>query len=417
MASEERPSSDPVIDPQQVAALGPRMRFLLAVELLERLNAGSPRVGGLGPAAEESIRFRHDPAMTFSAGDISKIEVKKKRLDPTNELSPTHNVYEVTTTFLGLTGATTPLPLYFAEEIAQEDPDAAIRRDFLDIFHHRFIALLYRLQAKYRYANEFESNAADAWSNRILALSGIDLHDAAATSRLPRWRLLRLAPLLANRSRTKHTLEVALEDVLEDVLEGARVKVEQFVGRWVDIEERQRIKLGQRNSNLGTNCVMGVKIFDRGGKIRLVIGPLSGTAFRRFLPDGDQVQTVRSVVGLFSRDPIEFDMELVLAKDATPRLRLSMTDGSKLGLDSWLGGREDVETRVVVDVPFDDDVPAAAADSPPTTAMTTRQMRRPVHAVRRRLARKPQFNQSVELNGRRGSIFWASSSGEGHHAR
>jgi type VI secretion system protein ImpH len=352
VAGEERPAADPVDDiAAKIAAQARRYNFFGAVALLERLSPGAPRVGGLGPVIEEAIRFRHDPTMTFSPSDVSAIDVVEKPVDPTNDLSPNRVVYEIMTTFLGLTGAATPLPLYFAEEVASEDPDQPSQRQFLDIFHHRILSLFYRMRARYAFTSEFLTDGTDAWSRRVLAIAGVDAYEGQRNSLLPTWRLLRLAPLLTTRARTARNLQLALQDIFGDTLDGGGVDVEQFVGRWVDIEERQRMRLGVVNTVLGKDTTLGVKIFDRGGKIRVVLGPLNEKTFRRFTPDGDQLPLVREVVGLFCRDELECDVEIVLGGDAAPRFKISSKDGSRLGSDTWLGQRRE-ETRMVVDLPW-----------------------------------------------------------------
>jgi predicted component of type VI protein secretion system len=58
-------------------------------------------------------------------------------------------------------------------------------------------------------------------------------------------------------------------------------------------------------------------------------------------------------VSFYVRDPLEFDVELILAPGETPSLRLAARpdDASRLGLDSWLTVNADRETRVIVPVP------------------------------------------------------------------
>lgn len=363
MASEERSAADPVSRVEGgVLANAWRYNFFNAVALLERLTPGAPRIGGVGPAAEEAIRFRHDPSMVFSTSDVSAINVRERRGGDPFASGP-RKVYEVVSTFLGLTGAVTPLPLYIAEEVATEDPDAPARREFLDLFHHRLISLFYRARAKYNYPAEYTSDASDIWSKRVLALCGVDTFESPAAGVLPPWRLLRLAPLLATRARTARGLQLVLEDVLGEGLEGATISIEQFVGRWVDIHERQRIKLGVANTTLGVDTVLGSRVFDRGGKFRVVIGPLSDRGLKRLSPGGDLFPLVRGAISLYCKDDFESDLEIVLGGAKRPTFRLSRKNGSRLGKDGWLGRRRE-ETRVVVGIPFDVD-PKSVVEVPP----------------------------------------------------
>jgi len=334
MVSEERHPADLVEIARRLAQSAPRLGFFELVSFLERLTGGSARVGGMGPVADERVRFRHDPSLGFPAGDVAGVALRSV---PSSEdpLEPKRPQFEVTTTFLGLTGAASPLPAYLAEEVAQEDPDAPERREFLDFFHHRLLSLLYRLESKYSLTKEFVTTCEDQWSRRVLALAGIDTYDKQTSGTLKAWQLLRLAPLLAQRSRTGEQLAVALEEVLADDLEGARVRVRQFIGQWVEIDTR--FQLGSRRYGLGRNTLLGSKAFDRMGAIRLEIAPLPPRAYKRLLPEGDLLPVVREVVALFVREPLQYNLELGLTESVTQTFRLSSSDSPQLGRETWLG--------------------------------------------------------------------------------
>ncbi|RKG84545.1 type VI secretion system baseplate subunit TssG [Corallococcus terminator] len=312
------------------------MGFFQLVSYLERLTEGAVRVGDVGPVSEEMIRFRHDPSLGFSSGDVSSVtlrEVPVRAEDP----HARRPLFEVATSFLGLTGTVSPLPMYLAEEVAQEDPDHAVRREFLDLFHHRLLSLLYRLETRYRVTSESNTGFTDQWSRRLLALAGFDTYEQHSDSKLPISRLLRIVPLLASQVRTAEKLEVALQEALGEDLEGASVTVHQFVGRWVDIDARAR--LGHSFNQLGRNMLLGGKAFDRTGKMRIAIAPLPPRAYKRLLPDGNLLPMVREVMALFLRDPLEYELELGLTESVSQTFFLSMFNhkASRLGRDTWLG--------------------------------------------------------------------------------
>ncbi|WAM23884.1 MULTISPECIES: type VI secretion system baseplate subunit TssG [Myxococcus] len=345
MASEERLPDAFVETAQKLAELAPRVSFFPLVAFLERLTSQATRVGGSGPVNEEMIRFRHDPSLGFPSGDVSSVtlhHVPVRAEDPYSK----RPLFEVVTRFLGLTGSVSPLPHYLAEEVAQEDPDHPVRREFLDLFHHRLLSLLYRIESKYRVTSETDTSFSDQWSRRLLALGGFDTYEKPLEGTLPTWRLLRIAPLLASRARTSEQLEVALEDVLGDDLEGARVSVRQFVGRWVDIDARAR--LGHSNHQLGRNMLLGGKAFDRTGKIQIHIRPLPPRAYKRLMQEGDLLPLVREVVALFVRDPLEYDLELGLTEGVQHQFRLSSREPSQLGRDTWLGLSQQTQMSVPV---------------------------------------------------------------------
>lgn len=336
MGPQKRLAADLVESAQALTAEAPRLAFGPLVAFLERLTPGAARVGGLGPVGEELLRFRHHPSLTFHAGDVASVALRDVPPPPESP-DEGRRVLEVCTQFLGVTGAVTPLPLYLAEEVAQEDPDRPVRRELLDVFHHRLLSLLYRLEAKYRLAGEMTSDLSDDWSRRLQALAGLDRYEGGKPTALEPWRLLRILPLLASSARTAERLEMALEGALGAALEGARVAVRQFEGRWVEIEPERRFRLGRANHALGRTTVLGSRAYDRSGRLRIEIAPLPPRAYKRLLPSGDLLPAAREVVRLFAREPFEYTLELGLAEGSTLHFLLDSHAPPELGRDTWLG--------------------------------------------------------------------------------
>ncbi len=354
MDGEERKTDDSVT-PSVAALLAQprRVGFYRAVELLERATPNAVRIGDVGPVGREAIRFRHDPSLAFSASDVTRIVLHRRKADDVVNGSSSEPYYEVTTTFLGLTGTVSPLPAYFVEDILHEDPDHPAQREFLDLFHHRVLSLFYRAHQKYSFLTDYTSDSRDPWSRRSLCLAGFDGFGDRLPTGIPVQQLLRLAPLFARRARTADGLVAVLSDVLNKVLDGAAVNIDQFVGRWVSIEERQLLRLGVANTTLGEDATVGRKVFDRGGKFRVVLGPLRRKAFEELQPGKAGLELLREVVTLYVRDPLEFDVELILAPGEAPSMRLagSRKDASRLGFDSWLTVGADREVHMIVQVP------------------------------------------------------------------
>ncbi len=339
MASPERKPTAALTDPIEDLPLN-RLSFVSLVALLERLTPEAVRIGAEGPPSAEGIRFRHDSAISFSARDVTRVTARELPRDPADPLSAQHRVYEVTTTFLGVTGSVAPLPSYLPEEVAQEDPDRPVQRDFLDLFHHRFLALLYRELTRFQLWSEQTTSLRDAWSCRLFALLGLDGYEQSLAIRIPAHLVLRLAPLLAPRIRTPGALQLAIETALGDQLEGGRVSVREFAGDWVDIEPPDRTRLGVAKHQLGREVLLGRRAYDRAGSFEIQLGPMPRRVYQRFLPQGDLIGILHDVVSLFVRDPLSYRVVVELAQGEAPRLRLASSGGERLGRDSWLGLRK-----------------------------------------------------------------------------
>ncbi len=351
--ASSRPSSAPPRtsfeeDKQRLAPLlqsAPHTAFFSLVASLERALGASETLGTDAPPSAEKIRFRHDPSLGFSAGDISHA-VARREIDPEGN-EPERTVVDVTTTFLGLTGGISPMPLYLAEEVAQEEESDRVRGDFLDVFHHRAVSLFYRLARHYSITEAHEHVDADPWSRRALALAGADFY-GESKSPIPMVHWLRLAPFLVGRERGRHVLEAALAEVLGDELPGVAIRVVERAGGMVDLAVDERCMLsasGRPKSNvLGKSAVLGGRVRDSAGRFRVAIGPLDESQYPRLLAEGDLVPIVRELVDTFVPAPLEWDLELKVGAARTP-FKLTASPGRRgpedraasLGRATWLG--------------------------------------------------------------------------------
>lgn len=326
MAGPDRTTGDPV-----GATLAPRARrfsFFQLVRLLERGARPAARVGHEGPAASEALRFRPDTSLAFPASDVTDLSV----IESAGTRRPR---FRITTSFLGLYGATSPLPSFYSEDILRADEENDRVRAFLDIFHHRLLSLFYRCWSKHRHHVQFEYGEGDRFTPRVFALGGFGTPDLAQATGLPEpGRLVHFAGLLNQRTRSAS----ALEGLLSDYFDGLPIEIEQCTGRWIPIVSRQRASLGQRACRLGRDCTLGERVFDRTGSFRVRVGPLDYPRYLRFLPDQEDHRTLRQLVSVFTNDAFEFDLALRVRKRPALKLTSKKTTGAspRLGWTTWL---------------------------------------------------------------------------------
>lgn len=309
-----------------VAALtqnGRQFGFFRAVQLLHRLIPDSVPVGELGPPDREPIRFHHSPELVFHAGDISDIEVKE---------TPRGLRVIMTTTFLGLTGAASPLATVFSEDVLRaEANDQSSLRNFYDLFHHRLISLFYRTWKKYRFTAGFHQDGSDTFTRRMLAFVGVDA--AAAPKRgLEPLQLLGLAPLMGTRTRPLRTLLIVLEMILPKI----PVRVETFVLREVAVNAMDRATLKAHNNVVGQSFVIGGHVRDRSSRFRIVVGPVDFATFQALMPGGARHPKLRDTVLQFSPLHLEAELEVVLGAEHAVRFRLGDPDGSRLSINTHI---------------------------------------------------------------------------------
>lgn len=313
---------------EEVVAEGSRYDFFAAVQLLHRIRTDAVPLGRLGPVREEPLRFRHSTALTFHSSDIESI-----RQEP--------NGVVLTSTFLGLVGATSPLAVNFTEDVINADQqDEPTLRAFYDVFHHRLLSLFYAAWKKYRLHAGFRLAGDDSASKRMLCFVGVDGHGAQAKSGLSRLELLELAPLLAMRARPPRVLELALQRVFP----GVKARIEQWVLRRAPIDRSDRFQLGRQNHELGHSVTLGAHVQDRSARFRVILGPVEYDACQTFMPGGANYPVLRRVVEQFTRGTLECEVDVLLARNEGLGYRLRSQRGGILGLSTRLG-RADRSTR------------------------------------------------------------------------
>ena len=282
----------------------------------------------------DPVILRHATSLGFSRGEVEGITISEGEGKPTAT---------VTAAFFGLSGETSPLPLSVAEEADRDDDHAAIVRGLFDIFHQRLLALMHMGITALDYPRSFREDGKDPWTRGILALLGL----ADRTSSLPPAVLLRLAPILATGVRSPEMLEAGLRIALDGWLDRASIRCSPFTGDWMEIDRPEWSRLGGANAALAASAVLGTTVMHRAGGARINVGPLSGDAYRQFMPGGQAHARVQEFTGAFLSAPVKLEMVLEVEDMTYPPGRLGER---KLGDDLWLArsGKAGLATKIRV---------------------------------------------------------------------
>lgn len=306
---------------------GPRYDFYQAVRIA-RLLCGRPVEEGDGSRERIArLRIRPDLSLRFPPSDVVKVE----------EIDGEEPGFRFTVSFLGLYGASSPLPTFYTEDLfAEASEDSSACRDFLDIVNQRLYELLFACWAKYRaFLNVVEEGRPEDLE-RLFCLVG--LGEPEQREGLPEPEaLLRYAGLFTQHPRSALGLATLLRDALGDV----PVEVVPCVRRTVTIPADQRFSLGGSACRLGVDARIGLELEDRTGKFRLRLGPVSLERYDALLPGRPLHRKAVRLVRFYLNDPLEYDMELALADGEAATVCLGGDRLSTLGWDTWIfsGGR------------------------------------------------------------------------------
>lgn len=304
--------------------------FFALLRRLEALHPEAPRLGRALRPLQEPIRLGQEPELDFAPAPLATFAHEKDMPAP-----------RLGVRFFGLLGPQGPMPLHLTEYVRERlrwrnDPTAA---RFLDIFHHRMLALFYRAWADAQPTVQHDRPQHD----RFAAWVGAGFGQAGAAplqSALPRQAQLFQAGLLGARSRHPEGLAKLLAQHF-----GVPVRIEQHVAQWLAIAQEDRSRLGHaRNrpersalpaAQLGRSANAGHAVRDRQFKFRVVLGPLLLAQYHGFLPGGSAWPALRDWVRQYAGLDLQWDVQLVLAQAELPAPRLGQRVA--LGVACWLG--------------------------------------------------------------------------------
>jgi type VI secretion system protein ImpH len=300
-----------------------RFSFFIAVHLLEHIFPDKKPLGKTLTPGEEAVRFSVKPGLAFPPSDISNLK-------QVNEERPV----DMEVTFMGLIGPSGVLPYWYnelaAERIRQKDFSLT---SFLDIFHHRLISLFYLAWKKNRWPVNYLPGAKDKLSGFLLSLMGLGTPALASRLGLPEESLIFYSGLLSRPVPST----VAIEAVVE-YFSGTKAEVHQFIDRVIPLDLEDQTQLGLANGQLCMNAVCGSYAWENQTKFRVNLGSMGYNHFVRFLPTGDMLCPIFSLIRYMVGIEYEFEIRLFLKREEVPLCTLGMeTPASpRLGWSTWV---------------------------------------------------------------------------------
>lgn len=302
---------------EELLAHGHQFSFVQVLRLARRYLQ---QHGGVTPPEvpwQDRVRIRPELSLAFPAADVAKVEGDAAEL-------------RITATFLGLYGSASPLPTFFTEELLEEQAgDGSVLRHFFDVVHQRLYHLYFECWSKYNLLHQVVEDNSAAARQRLFCLIGLGEKELAES--VPEaFSLLRYAGLLSQFPRSAS----GLQSLLRDSLQEPNIRILQNIHRRVPIPEDQRLRLGLSGCRLGVDAVLGSHMDDVMGKFRIAIGPLSWEDYNSLVPGTPRYLKLCRLVAFYLPDPLEYDLELILAAGQARPLRLGDPE-ARLGLNTW----------------------------------------------------------------------------------
>jgi len=310
--------------------------FYQAVRLLSRMYPDKARVGRWSEPSQEVARFHASTSLGFPASEIQELTVPAG-------YGAGSSPAQVTVNFFGLVGPQGVLPHVYTEHASTRARarDTAFR-DFLDIFNHRAISLLFRAWEKHQATVAHESGGEDRFFDHLLDLAGMGT--AGLRGRLPirDEAVAYFSGLLSTRARPADGLARLIGDYFD-----VPASVEQFVGEWRQLDVGGQCMLGAESEagQLGFG-VLGDAVWDPQARVRVRLGPLSRAQFDAFVPGGSAHEALRTLARLYADEIVGVDAQLVLTRHEVTPCVLDIPNtaggtrrGPGLGRGTWLASR------------------------------------------------------------------------------
>ncbi|HYW69404.1 MAG TPA: type VI secretion system baseplate subunit TssG [Pyrinomonadaceae bacterium] len=346
-------------------AEGHRFDFFQAVRLLEMIRAAelaqrrreaaaseneikAPQRRAPGESLDpkkEIVRFRSSVTLDFPASDIAEVALddpasampRASRNEPSapaamvNSFREHSTPAEITVNFLGLAGGLGALDIPTTELILQRRSrsDEALK-DFLDIFNHRLVSLLYRIRKHHRVGLGVVAPGEDQIANYLFSLIGLGTANLRGRMLVRDRSLLYYAGILAQSPRSMSGLERIIADYFQ-----VEVKGRQFVGEWQELDESQWTTIGRagRNQRLGRDTViLGTRIWNQEARFEIELGPLSFTQFFGFLPTSWRFGVLCDLIKFYVQDRFNFSIRLTVADEDIPGSRLMPPEAYESGV-------------------------------------------------------------------------------------
>ena len=336
-----------------------RFDFFQAVRILERtrLHDQAPvAVGYDGPADQEAVHFVAPVSLSFPSASVREIIPR----GPGQPYDFTMHV-----NFMGLTGPSGTLPRHYSTLLIERTRDKETGyRDFLDLFNHRLVSLFYRAWEKYRIPAAYEragttrstASNLDLFSFGVYSLVGLGTDGLRGRTAVPDETFLYYAGLFACQSRSPAGIVSIISSYFN-----VPAAVDSFIGQWLLLPPEERSALPAKrnpkglNCRLGTDSVLGSRVWDVQSKFRVRLGPLTYAQFCEFLPSGNGFNAIFDLLKTYAGPCLDAEIQPVLQAAEVPFTQLLSSPRVKprLGQNVWMASR-----------PFENDFDGAVFASP-----------------------------------------------------
>ncbi|MGR3343142.1 MAG: type VI secretion system baseplate subunit TssG, partial [Paracoccaceae bacterium] len=264
MATGKRARPDYLTHFAQLAKNPEQQHIFHALRVIEAQFSDRPRLGESRRPKEDAVRLGQEAELAFPPSTIAEFT-------PPAAGKPGRLVNR----FFGLFGPQGPLPLHlteFARDRLRNHRDSTFVA-FANMLTHRLMGLFFRAWSSGQPAPSFDRGQDDVVERKVAALAGYGGIHLRGRDAMPDLAKRHFVGHLAMGPKNPDGL-IAMVSAFFDV----PVEMQEFVGCWLELEPDDRWQLGSP-SGLGRSTSIGQKVWSRGAKFRLLLGPMPLTNY------------------------------------------------------------------------------------------------------------------------------------------
>jgi type VI secretion system protein ImpH len=322
METGKRARTDDLTHIARLAQSPETHHLFLAMRIIEAHAKDQPRLGTSRRPQQDPVRLSQEAELAFPTSTVAKFEMPK-------DGGPA----KLSNRSFGMFGPQGPLPLHLTE--FARDRQRNHRDDtfvaFANMLTHRLMSLFYRAWRTGQPAPSFDRPESDQFERKVAALSGYEGENLRGRDDMPDMAKRYFAGHLSAGNKTAEGL-VSMVSAFFD----APVRMQEFIGTWLDLEPEDRWQLGTP-ARLGRTTSIGTRVWTRGSKFRIVVGPVGLKDYKRFLPGQGSLEQLEAIVRNHVGDAFDWDVNVILKAAEVPRSALGTT--AALGHTTWLGIR------------------------------------------------------------------------------
>jgi type VI secretion system protein ImpH len=277
------------------------------------------------------LRFKSNPSLSFAKSELSKMEFVEKG---------NAKYIEITINFLGLFGATSPLPSHYSEMVLDSVDNDEVLKDFLDLFNHHLQKMVYPIWERQRYYIQYQTDLRDHFSKYILSLLGLYSESQEKTTALNLRKILPYVGLLSMKQKSAGTLV----SILRHYLEHDKLEIIQRIPTNIEIPSWQYSTLGENNCNLGENTLIGTHVRTKNSKFQVLLRDISFEGLYEYSLHGGKMGELQELIDLSLSEPLRHELCLEIKKENIESFQLSK---HHLGINCFLG-KVQQDTKIIL---------------------------------------------------------------------